>query len=142
MMSRVSLLVCSVGFGVGLVACSTTPDYVYVAPASVEEVSDGLWEVTLTEGGAERTGIELGAVEMSIIDGAEQLVIPYSAVMYHFDGSVWTYSGDGLTFVRLPIEIARIADGVAVLASGPPVGTPVVTVGAAELYGVEFGIGK
>jgi hypothetical protein len=29
-----------------------------------------------------------------------------------------------------------------VLDDGPAVGTAVVTVGAAELYGVEFGIGK
>jgi hypothetical protein len=30
---------------------------------------------------------------------------------------------------------------VAVLSSGPPVGTRIVTVGVAELFGTEFGVG-
>ena len=77
------------------------------------------------------------------VEGSERLVVPYSAVMYHFDGSTWTYTNPApLTYVREPIEIDYIDGNTVVLDRGPAVGTVVVSVGAAELYGVEFGIGK
>lgn len=117
--------------------------YNYVSPSTVEEVSDDLWQVTLTEQAAQRTGIETTEVATTTVDGAERLTVPYSAVMYHYDGTTWTYtSPEPLTYLRAPIEIDRIEGDVAILLDGPPVGTTVVTVGAAELYGVEFGIGK
>lgn len=117
--------------------------YTYVSPATVEEVDDGLYELTLTERAAERTGLETTEVATTTVDGAERLTVPYSAVMYHYDGSTWTYtSPEPLKYLRAPIEIDYIEGDVAILLDGPPVGTSVVTVGAAELYGVEFGIGK
>lgn len=130
-----------VGFVAG--ACADDTGYVYVDPASVEEVGDELWAITLTERAAERTGIEFAAVAMHDVEGEERLVVPYSAVMYHYDGTTWSYTRAGdLTYVREQIDIDYIEGDTAVLHSGPPVGTEVVSVGAAELYGVEFGIGK
>lgn len=121
------------------VACSNSSDYVYVEPATVTEAGPDLWKVSLTPAAAERTGVETVTVEA---DG-DHLVIPYSAVFYHYDGSTWTYSVDGeYSYVRAPIEIDYIEGNRAMLTDGPPVGQPVVAVGAAELYGVEFGIGK
>ena len=38
--------------------------------------------------------------------------------------------------------LADLVNGVAVLDQGPPAGTRVVTAGAAELFGTEFGVGK
>jgi hypothetical protein len=68
-------------------------------------------------------------------------IIPYSAVVYDTDGSTWTYANTAArTYVRKPITIAAIKGGVAVLSVGPPVGTAVVTVGAAELLGTEYDI--
>ena len=68
-------------------------------------------------------------------------VIPYSAVVYDTDGSTWTYVNTATrTYVRQPITIAAIQGNVAVLSAGPPVGTKVVTVGAAELLGTEYDI--
>ena len=46
-----------------------------------------------------------------------------------------------LTFVRHRVVIDKIDRGLAVLQDGPAVGTKVVTVGAAELYGAESGVG-
>jgi multidrug efflux system membrane fusion protein len=43
--------------------------------------------------------------------------------------------------VRERITVDDIEDGRAVLTDGPAVGTAVVSVGAAELYGTEFGVG-
>lgn len=124
-------------------ACSSSSAYEYVAPAEVEEVGTDLWQVQLTERAAERTGLETVEVSLQEIDGTERLVLPYSAVMYHFDGSTWTYTNPTpLTYVREAIDIDYIEGDTAVLAAGPAIGTTVVSVGAAELYGVEFGIGK
>lgn len=124
-------------------ACSSSSDYVYVEPASVSEVGADLWRVTLTPSAAERTGVETTAVAAESVEGSERLVIPYSAVFYHYDGSTWTYTDEGdHSYVRAPIDIDHIDDDRAILSAGPPAGQQVVTVGAAELYGVEFGIGK
>lgn len=142
---KMVMRVAGVLFVVALVgtACSDSSDYAYVEPASVEEVGADLWRIELTQKAAERTGIETTAVAMSGVDGEDRLVIPYSSVMYHFDGTTWTYTNPSeLNYVREPIVIDFIEGDVAVLEEGPEVGTVVVSVGAAELYGVEFGIGK
>ncbi len=137
---RLGLLVVISAVGVG---CGDESSYVYVEPASIEAVGDDLWEVSLTERAAERTGIETVEVAMQAINGVERLVVPYSSVMYHYDGATFTYTNpEPLMFVRAPITIDFIDGDVAILDEGPDVGTPVVSVGAAQLYGVEFGIGK
>ncbi len=80
-------------------------------------------------------------VELQLTGGAEQLTIPYSAVIYGIEGGVWTYTSAGpLTFVRAPIRVAAVQGNVAVLSKGPPAGTEVVTVGGEELLGTEFAI--
>lgn len=70
-------------------------------------------------------------------------LIPYSAVLYDAQGKTWVYTNpEPLVFVRQQILIDTIRGGEVILADGPPVGTAVVTVGGAELYGTEFGVGK
>jgi hypothetical protein len=65
-------------------------------------------------------------------------VVPYGAVYYDAKGTPWVYvNPEPLVFERQRIGVERVAGDVAVLSDGPPVGTPVVTVGAAMLYGVE-----
>jgi hypothetical protein len=126
-----------------LAACSGGSDYVYEAPATVVEVDGDLSQIELTQAAADRTGIQTAPVQSETIGGADRLVIPYSAVMYHLDGSTWTYTNpSGLMFLRAPIDIDRIEGERAILTAGPTAGTAVVTVGAAELYGTEFGVGK
>jgi hypothetical protein len=44
------------------------------------------------------------------------------------------------TYERKPITVTDIDGAVALLSVGPPAGTPVVTVGAAELLGTEYNI--
>ena len=67
--------------------------------------------------------------------------VPFSAVLYDAHGHAFTYtSPKHLVFVRAPIRVASIAGGVATLRSGPPPGTAVVTVGAPELLGTEYGV--
>jgi hypothetical protein len=70
-------------------------------------------------------------------------VVPYAAILYDASGNTWAYTApEPLRFVRQPIKIDFIDGEKAVLLDGPPAGTPVVTVGAALLLGVEIGVGK
>jgi cobalt-zinc-cadmium efflux system membrane fusion protein len=49
---------------------------------------------------------------------------------------------DHQTFVRQRVLVRYVSDDTAVLASGPPVGSKIVTAGAAELFGTETGFSK
>ena len=76
-------------------------------------------------------------------NGKPQKVIPYSAVIYSPNGRAWTYtSTEPFAFVRHPIEIDYIDGDRVILKEGPATGSPVVTVGTAELWGVEIKNGK
>ncbi|MDH5236198.1 MAG: hypothetical protein OEW85_01125, partial [Acidimicrobiia bacterium] len=61
-------------------------DYVYEEPATVEEIGADLWRIELTEQAAARTGVETAMVASDTVGGEQMLVVPYSSVMYHFDG--------------------------------------------------------
>jgi hypothetical protein len=79
-------------------------------------------------------------VELELAGAADkQKVVPYGAVFYDARGAAWVYVNSGpLAFERQRIAVERIVGDLAVLSEGPPVGTPVVTVGAALLYGAEI----
>jgi hypothetical protein len=65
-------------------------------------------------------------------------VVPYSAVYYDAKGAPWVYvNPQPLRYERQRVTVDRIVGDVAVLSDGPPTGTPVVTTGAALLYGTE-----
>ena len=87
---------------------------------------------------------QLVFVELPIAGSGEtRKIIPYAAVLYDPTGKTWVYTNPTeLVYVRQPIQIETIAGDDVILGDGPPTGTPVVTVGAAELYGTEFGVGK
>ena len=75
--------------------------------------------------------------------GKPQRVVPYSAVIYDLHGGTWVYGNpEPRVFVRLPVEIEYVHKDVAVLKDGPPTGTLIVSVGAAELMGVEQRVEK
>ena len=87
---------------------------------------------------------QLVFVELALSgDGERRKIIPYAAVLYDAKGQTWVYTNpEQLVFTRQPIHIDTIMGDEAFLVDGPPVGTAVVTVGGAELYGTEFGVGK
>jgi hypothetical protein len=77
--------------------------------------------------------------EVSLLSGGKRQVVPYNAVIYGVNGETWVFvNPEPLTFVRVPIVIDFIEGDHVVLLEGPEVGTPVVTLGAEELYGSEF----
>jgi RND family efflux transporter MFP subunit len=84
-------------------------------------------------------------VSVSLVQKGEEasLIVPWSAVLYDIHGGAWVYEQMAAqTYVRRRIDVHYVADGQAVLASGPAEGTTVVIEAAAELFGTEFGIGK
>jgi hypothetical protein len=91
-------------------------------------------------GGSPNVGTPV-RVAVSLKGRGARLTIPYSAVIYWIDGGTWVYTNTtSLTFVRHRISIDEISGDVAVLKSGPPAGTRVVTIGGEELLGTEFAI--
>ncbi len=103
--------------------------------------------VVLTERATQRLAIATVPVQVATSAQARQengrTIIPYSAVIYDPNGATWTYTNpETFVYVRHPITIVYIEEDFAVLSSGPPSDTRVVTVGAAELFGAEFGVGK
>jgi hypothetical protein len=113
-------------------------------PAKVEPVegSDDLFQVTLTPEAAERVDLQTAAVRTEGEGADERTIVPYSAIVYETNGETWLYASTGdLSFVREHIVVQDIEGDRAVLSEGPPAGTEVVTVGVAELFGAEHGIG-
>lgn len=108
-------------------------------PAHVVAVpGTDLSRVTLSRRAAERIGLTTAAVRSR---ADRRKAVPYSAVLYDEQGRTWVYTSPGrLTYIRAPITVDVIAGELAVLSAGPPAGTAVVAVGAAELYGAEFGV--
>lgn len=84
------------------------------------------------------------AVEILLRDSAsEHLVVPFNAVLHDIHGGQWVYEAIAPhTYTRRRVQVSRLAGGDAVLASGPAVGSKVVTDGSAELFGTEFMTGK
>jgi RND family efflux transporter MFP subunit len=113
------------------------------APPTADAASASVDLYYQVAGGAFRPGERVG-VTLPLLNGAERLlVVPLASVVRDMNGGSWVYERTAPTkFVRRRVEIARIAGVRAVLARGPAPGTVVVTSGAAELFGTEFGAGK
>lgn len=78
------------------------------------------------------------------LDGDEAgLSLPTAAIVRDINGGEWVYTRIAPnTFLRRRIETVSSADGRAILSRGLEPGAEVVTDGAAELFGTEFGAGK
>lgn len=128
-----------------LSACAATEE----APAAEEgaaivkplSAKSKLSAVTLVGQAAQRLGVETTPVREASRGSAAQTVLPYSAIIYDPSGGTWTYKQTKPgTYVRETIVVDRIVGSRAFLIDGPPAGTAVVSVGAAELYGAEVGV--
>jgi multidrug efflux pump subunit AcrA (membrane-fusion protein) len=82
-------------------------------------------------------------VRVKLQGGAEQRVVPWSAVMHDIYGGTWVYENTApLVYVRRRVQVRYVVDDLAVLENGPPVGAQIVTTGVVELFGTEFGFAK
>ena len=117
-----------------------------IDPAFIEHIKGSeLSRVILTQKAVERLKITTAAVYEELISHSQKnlrKVVPYSAVIYDKHGNTWVYTNpETRVYIRHKINIIDIEGDKAFLSEGPPVGTNVVKIGAAELYGAEFGVG-
>ena len=71
------------------------------------------------------------------------LQVPYQSILYDINGGTWVYEKTGPhAFARRRVAVDAISGETACLSEGAEPGTTVVTDGAAELFGTEFGAGK
>lgn len=128
-----------------LAACSQHESHAATTehPAQVDKIEGSeLSRVTLTERAAERIDMKTASVQERDVDGAMRKVVPYSSLIYDAQGRTWLYtSPQPRTFVRQQVEVDRIDGDWALLDDGPEAGTVVASVGVAEIYGAETGVG-
>jgi len=135
-----SIFILLIIIGLQLSACApaSTPEEVIKAVHLEPIAGTDLNRVILTQKAAERLDIQTGLVRDEEIDGTQQKVIPYAAVLYDPNGQAWAYTNpEPLVFIRQAIVIDHIKGDMAVLSEGPDSGMAVVTIGAAELFGSE-----
>lgn len=82
-------------------------------------------------------------VELPLSTDEPRLTIPRTAVLRDIHGATWAYERTApRTYRRTRVLVDFTEGDTAVLAYGPAEGTEVVTAGAAELFGTEFGAMK
>jgi hypothetical protein len=108
-------------------------------PVTLEPIAGtDLNRLTLTEKAAERLGLETEPVITQQVNGVDQLVVPYAALLYDTSGQAWVYvSVEPLVFMREAITVDSIQGDQVILSEGLEAGANVVTLGATELYGSE-----
>ena len=100
-------------------------------------------QVTLTEDAANRLGVRTTAMTAAPAGSAGKLAMPSAALFYDDAGDTWAYvASQPHVYERQPVTVYAIEGDVVTLSDGPPAGTQVVVVGAAELYGTEVGVGE
>lgn len=113
------------------------------SPASLIKIPGSEFnQVLLSQEAAHRIAIQLVPLKEYTVPpntGVKNKAVPYSAVIYGLHGETWVYTlVKPLTFVRVAVMIDHIVGDVALLSAGPPVNTPIVSIGATELYGTEY----
>ena len=113
-------------------------------PAVVQQVPAGeIPTVTLQQEAADRIGLKTDVVKDETVDGLQRKVVPYAAILYDPKGDTYAYeASEPLVFKRVKLVVDTITGDRAVLSDGPPTGTNVVVVGAAELFGTESEIAE
>ena len=140
-------IVVPIGMMLALASCKQDKVAEQYHPAQVDSTDvKGIMRVTLQARAAERIGLQTAPIteEKVFLKGQEVVrrVIPYGALMYDTKGDAWTFTNpEPLVFIRKQVAVEDIDGNRVVLADGPPAGTAVVTVGAAELMGAEHKYG-
>ena len=107
--------------------------------ATVDSVpGSDIGAVSLTDVAENRIDLKTAAIAQA----ADGMQIPYSALLYDPEGKTWAFVKIGdHQFQRQAVTVDHITGDTAFLSDGPKAGSEVVVIGAAELYGVEEGVG-
>jgi hypothetical protein len=139
---RLSQLAAGLAFlaaGLVLSGCQEIPsNQVDNEPFTLEPIEGtDIQRVRLSAVVAGKIDVQTGKVGAS----GKERVIPHAAVIYNPEGKAFVYTvPEPLTYVRAPVAVRLAVDERAILSQGPPPGTTVVTVGAAELLATEYEI--
>jgi hypothetical protein len=112
-------------------------------PAEVEKIEGSeLSRVTLSEKAIDRIDLQTALVREQAVEGGMLKIVPYSSLLYDNQGRTWIYtSPQPRTFVRAQVQVDRIEGDEVWLREGPAAGVAVASVGVAQLYGEETGVG-
>lgn len=115
-----------------------------VGPVTANALTSTLdWYYELPADAKLRPGERVAVDIPTLSSKTESLVLPFNAVLHDIHGGQWVYEQMAdHRYTRRRILVARLAGSDAVLTSGPPAGTHIVTDGAAEIFGTEFMTGK
>lgn len=126
----------------GCAEVAAPPAKVDTAATVEDSPGDTGKRVVLTDTAVRQLGVQVVAVQVASVSPPRQRV-PSSAVLYEAKGTTLVYTNPApLVYVARPVVVESIEGGSAVLTAGPGAGTAVVSMGAAELFGIEFGVGK
>ncbi len=123
----------------GVSACAEVPsNLVEDQPYELEPIEGtDLQRVKLSDETAARIDLQTASVRPA----GRGTAVPHAALIYNPDGVVFVYTRPApQTYVRAPVTVRRVEGAQALLSDGPPAGTVVVTVGAAELLATEYEI--
>jgi hypothetical protein len=137
--SRVVSSLALLAAGLVLSACQEVPsNQVKSEPFKLEQIKGtDIQRVRLSAEIARK--IDLQTAEVRAM--GDERVVPHAALIYNPEGKAFVYTvPEPLAYVRAPVDVSRATADLAVLAEGPPAGTVVVTVGAAELLATEYEI--
>jgi hypothetical protein len=148
MLRRQQILIAAVAAGLAVSGCGKAAEFDNEAASDagpsrlVPVKGSDRPRVVLSPQAARRIGIETSQVRTAATRALrDPAVIPYAAIVYDAEGHAFAYTSTApLTFVRTPIRVVRSVGPVAIVTGGPRPGTRVVTVGAQELLGVEYGV--
>lgn len=134
LIAGLGLVFCGIAIGCSEVASNVVEVYPYkVEPIKGTDVQ----RVTLDDPTAERIDLQTAKVR----GNGKRKVIPHLSLIYSPDGDAFVYTKPKpQTYVRARVEVDRAEGDRVTLTDGPPAGTEVVTVGAAELLATEFEI--
>ncbi|WP_369142333.1 efflux RND transporter permease subunit [Streptomyces sp. R44] len=135
--------------GAGLTACgdsdsssASAAEHTDQPPAEIEEVTEGkIPHLTLAEDTVKRIHLTTEPLRQAPLDGVgpARTLIPLKAVVYDPEGKTFAFTNPKpFVYIRTPVQLGQFGEHDAVVTSGLATGTRVVTVGAAELLGIEY----
>lgn len=137
-----ALLIVLLATACALQACSKAGSSSHAAAvkhSSMTPEGDGINRITLSELAVQRLRFEYVEAKQS----GDRMSLPYNTLLYDPMGKEWVYVGlTPTSFKRASLKVAAIDGDTVYYTEGPAEGTKVVTWGAVELSGIEYGIGK
>ena len=99
--------------------------------------STGIAKITLNARAVQRLQLKTDTAKPGAT--GTEVLLPYASLLYDANGKTWVYTNpEERVYQRQAVTVAKVEAGIVTATAGPPAGTAIVTVGAAELFGAEF----